>query len=107
MIRRPPRSTLFPYTTLFRSRRQQLAVLHHELSVHDDVAHVTRPRAVDEARDQVPRLRLRVRAGEVEREEVGALARLQGAELILQAQRAGAAEGGQLERLARGERVGA
>src|SRR5258708_25099561 len=25
MIRRPPRSTLFPYTTLFRSRQQQLA----------------------------------------------------------------------------------
>src|SRR5258707_1640957 len=25
MIRRPPRSTLFPYTTLFRSRRSQLA----------------------------------------------------------------------------------
>src|SRR2546430_8505339 len=24
MIRRPPRSTLFPYTTLFRSRRQHL-----------------------------------------------------------------------------------
>src|SRR2546430_13097455 len=24
MIRRPPRSTLFPYTTLFRSRRQQV-----------------------------------------------------------------------------------
>src|SRR2546427_3034959 len=24
MIRRPPRSTLFPYTTLFRSRGQQL-----------------------------------------------------------------------------------
>src|SRR2546430_3407369 len=24
MIRRPPRSTLFPYTTLFRSLRQQL-----------------------------------------------------------------------------------
>src|SRR2546430_17656196 len=24
MIRRPPRSTLFPYTTLFRSRRQAL-----------------------------------------------------------------------------------
>src|SRR3712207_6986747 len=24
MIRRPPRSTLFPYTTLFRSRSQQL-----------------------------------------------------------------------------------
>src|SRR5689334_24625468 len=26
MIRRPPRSTLFPYTTLFRSRRVQLTV---------------------------------------------------------------------------------
>src|SRR6266513_5625544 len=25
MIRRPPRSTLFPYTTLFRSRRQRIA----------------------------------------------------------------------------------
>src|SRR5438477_1131045 len=25
MIRRPPRSTLFPYTTLFRSRRQEAA----------------------------------------------------------------------------------
>src|SRR5436190_11883557 len=33
MIRRPPRSTLFPYTTLFRSKRQNLfqeldAVIH-------------------------------------------------------------------------------
>src|SRR5690242_21487060 len=26
MIRRPPRSTLFPYTTLFRSERQQVLV---------------------------------------------------------------------------------
>src|SRR3712207_8339863 len=25
MIRRPPRSTLFPYTTLFRSRKEQLS----------------------------------------------------------------------------------
>src|SRR3712207_7147735 len=29
MIRRPPRSTLFPYTTLFRSLRD-LAVLHQQ-----------------------------------------------------------------------------
>src|SRR3712207_8471757 len=29
MIRRPPRSTLFPYTTLFRSRRDALASVHH------------------------------------------------------------------------------
>src|SRR5258708_20946064 len=28
MIRRPPRSTLFPYTTLFRSHSAQDAVLH-------------------------------------------------------------------------------
>src|SRR5256886_2829012 len=28
MIRRPPRSTLFPYTTLFRSRRQRAGVHH-------------------------------------------------------------------------------
>src|SRR3712207_7295258 len=27
MIRRPPRSTLFPYTTLFRSRRVALSLL--------------------------------------------------------------------------------
>src|SRR3712207_8404898 len=27
MIRRPPRSTLFPYTTLFRSRQRQLGGL--------------------------------------------------------------------------------
>src|SRR2546426_9390489 len=29
MIRRPPRSTLFPYTTLFRSLRSQLALYAH------------------------------------------------------------------------------
>src|SRR3712207_8379514 len=28
MIRRPPRSTLFPYTTLFRSRRPNIADEH-------------------------------------------------------------------------------
>src|SRR3712207_7197440 len=28
MIRRPPRSTLFPYTTLFRSREQVLGPAH-------------------------------------------------------------------------------
>src|SRR5256885_10898274 len=40
MIRRPPRSTLFPYTTLFRSHDRRAAVLHHgahigEIYVHD------------------------------------------------------------------------
>src|SRR3712207_9195381 len=32
MIRRPPRSTLFPYTTLFRSLRGHLAVGHTRYS---------------------------------------------------------------------------
>src|SRR2546425_5730770 len=30
MIRRPPRSTLFPYTTLFRSRGGEIAGAHPE-----------------------------------------------------------------------------
>src|SRR5438045_7085879 len=34
MIRRPPRSTLFPYTTLFRSRRIRRAALLHRRSDH-------------------------------------------------------------------------
>src|SRR3712207_7671271 len=34
MIRRPPRSTLFPYTTLFRSAR-----LHAAPAAEDDVLH--------------------------------------------------------------------
>src|SRR3712207_8684871 len=41
MIRRPPRSTLFPYTTLFRSRRQQilqeLAVVGGKSSASDEL----------------------------------------------------------------------
>src|SRR3989441_2312955 len=40
MIRRPPRSTLFPYTTLFRSNAGRLAEacrLYAELMLEDDV----------------------------------------------------------------------
>src|SRR3989441_12695752 len=33
MIRRPPRSTLFPYTTLFRSDTQRNAILDYVLGV--------------------------------------------------------------------------
>src|SRR2546426_11901216 len=47
MIRRPPRSTLFPYTTLFRSRmaydqmrRDQLAVAHVLTQAHDSAASI-------------------------------------------------------------------
>src|SRR5258708_34481101 len=35
MIRRPPRSTLFPYTTLFRSRVPAV-VAHHEIRIVRD-----------------------------------------------------------------------
>src|SRR3712207_7026611 len=45
MIRRPPRSTLFPYTTLFRSHVRDAPVteveqvLHHQVGPHDVVVH--------------------------------------------------------------------
>src|SRR5256885_11318623 len=56
MIRRPPRSTLFPYTTLFRS------VSHANHAVGEDL----RPQAaaMEQAlQDARPRERLQVRAG--------------------------------------------
>src|SRR5258708_18960282 len=51
MIRRPPRSTLFPYTTLFRSHRARPAavqLLHfhrQEVGVADEAGHKARRRA--------------------------------------------------------------
>src|SRR2546430_10386299 len=36
MIRRPPRSTLFPYTTLFRSRYQLQEAINFKLSTSSD-----------------------------------------------------------------------
>src|SRR2546426_11325930 len=35
MIRRPPRSTLFPYTTLFRSIRKRIGVLPQDFNAID------------------------------------------------------------------------
>src|SRR2546427_2184281 len=42
MIRRPPRSTLFPYTTLFRSRDLEAAVARNEFraDLYDRLAEV-------------------------------------------------------------------
>src|SRR5258707_4500408 len=49
MIRRPPRSTLFPYTTLFRSKYEPAAILfvihetafaHINVKARDGTAHV-------------------------------------------------------------------
>src|SRR3712207_7584178 len=45
MIRRPPRSTLFPYTTLFRSRRRPLSAEERGpviVEVTEDGRHVDR-----------------------------------------------------------------
>src|SRR5690606_42076634 len=45
MIRRPPRSTLFPYTTLFRSTRRRRAVgYHHDPGHGGDGAVELQPR---------------------------------------------------------------
>src|SRR3712207_7108518 len=50
MIRRPPRSTLLPYTTLFRSHRHVLAALHAvQVGVRDADA---RDGARDERRER-------------------------------------------------------
>src|SRR5256885_6885318 len=41
MIRRPPRSTLFPYTTLFRSRRTSTSVISLPRRARAGPRHVT------------------------------------------------------------------
>src|SRR3712207_9007348 len=46
MIRRPPRSTLFPYTTLFRSDRDQ-RVAQHVAVYHVAAVQALRPRRAD------------------------------------------------------------
>src|SRR3712207_9343278 len=59
MIRRPPRSTLFPYTTLFRSvalRTQQ--VIAHESGVADTVDPLAGSYAVEHLTDEIERLAL-------------------------------------------------
>src|SRR3712207_8312809 len=53
MIRRPPRSTLFPYTTLFRSGLRVVLVVRYDVVARDD------PLAVEleagEGADRAPR----------------------------------------------------
>src|SRR3712207_7119147 len=56
MIRRPPRSTLFPYTTLFRSLIERVPestkglVVHEQIATLGEVVHVhQRGRRVDDA----------------------------------------------------------
>src|SRR3712207_8744124 len=46
MIRRPPRSTLFPYTTLFRSRNQGVAVEDEAVPIELGARHPDRAEIV-------------------------------------------------------------
>src|SRR2546425_8257341 len=56
MIRRPPRSTLFPYTTLFRSREAQVLELAQKLFAWPRADLVSAsPRAARRTPDQIGR----------------------------------------------------
>src|SRR3712207_8037597 len=50
MIRRPPRSTLFPYTTLFRSHGAQTSHCRLLVIIVRDIQHMTARLAVDGVR---------------------------------------------------------
>src|SRR3712207_7273723 len=67
MIRRPPRSTLFPYTTLFRSLRLEYRIVNRVLQANDFYEGI-RAQVVD--KDRRPRWRpatlAEVDAGEVD-----------------------------------------
>src|SRR2546422_5257733 len=67
MIRRPPRSTLFPYTTLFRSDRDALALTAGEphAALADDGAV-----ALGQPRDELVRVRRARRGLELRRRRV-------------------------------------
>src|SRR5256886_7811345 len=51
MIRRPPRSTLFPYTTLFRSRLKQFLGVHFAKTFEAFDLHATTPNLQDLLQD--------------------------------------------------------
>src|SRR3712207_7355715 len=53
MIRRPPRSTLFPYTTLFRSRTREVMLLVAAPAVHEQHAGHHRRRGDQRAGDML------------------------------------------------------
>src|SRR3989449_713758 len=66
MIRRPPRSTLFPYTTLFRSRLVAVVDLQLEADVpHGDAEPQRTVRAGGDLAAHVDRVRRALRAGKV------------------------------------------
>src|SRR5438034_9947475 len=70
MLRRPPRSTLFPYTTLFRSRRQLVAWVSHDLRAPLAGLHAMAESLADGMASDPDRYHRQIRA------EVGRLARM-------------------------------
>src|SRR2546422_8117731 len=61
MIRRPPRSTLFPYTTLFRSFARNTAespVTRGSTTLHDPTARFSRARSEEHTSELQSRLHL-------------------------------------------------
>src|SRR2546425_4824471 len=82
MIRRPPRSTLFPYTTLFRSRSRQFGD-HRDVFVapaaqvdEDDIARTPVPAAAQHPGDGVSALQGRQDRSEEHTSELQSLAYL-------------------------------
>src|SRR3712207_8563469 len=70
MIRRPPRSTLFPYTTLFRSRLAQHAAQHVARLLQHLVAHRVAVGVVDLLEEvEVHHEEEQVRVGRAQRSE--------------------------------------
>src|SRR2546426_6753595 len=61
MIRRPPRSTLFPYTTLFRSDAlcQQISIIDHGKIVASGSPSALKARVQSDFVDRLARLQLR------------------------------------------------
>src|SRR3712207_7603029 len=51
MIRRPPRSTLFPYTTLFRSQHEVARVDRHRQRLAENDHGLAADKAVDQGHD--------------------------------------------------------
>src|SRR3712207_7064115 len=79
MIRRPPRSTLFPYTTLFRSHRvQPVAELRREHAL-DGLLVFAHPRRAPEADGLLGHVR-RARVGGHDEDDVAEVHRLRSEE---------------------------
>src|SRR2546422_5323612 len=64
MIRRPPRSTLFPYTTLFRSALHRVVAPHDHLAERLAVARHVVHAAVHDAHEVEERVALPLAGGE-------------------------------------------